>query len=83
MSTVNWLTLPEACDRTKLSESTIDRWIKDGRLISGVHYGGSGRLRRFDAEMLDIAVRFQNDEEAHQQAISAKRRAIFGRKQAN
>lgn len=75
-----WLTLDETCQRTKLSESTLDRWIKDGYLVQGIHYGGSGRLRRFDPQMIDAAVRFQNDPEAHQQAIDAKRRALFGRK---
>lgn len=77
-----WLTLDETCQRAKLSESTIERWIKDGYLVAGIHYGGSGRLRRFDSEMIDVAIRFQCDPEAHQQAIDAKRRAIFGRKRA-
>ncbi len=77
-----WLTQSEVCDRAKISESTIERWIKDGYLVSGIHYGGVGRLRRFDLEMIDAAIRFQCDPEGHQQAIDAKRRAIFGRKRA-
>ncbi|BAU12511.1 hypothetical protein LEP3755_30410 [Leptolyngbya sp. NIES-3755] len=75
-----WLTKAEACDRAKISESTIERWIKNGFLVSCIHYGGKGDLRRFDPEMLDIAVRFQCDPEAHQQVIDAKRRSVFGKK---
>lgn len=75
-----WLTLEEACDRTRLSDSTITRWINDGYLINGIHYGGTGRLRRFDPEMLDAAVRFQDDPEAHTQAINSKRKSLFARK---
>jgi excisionase family DNA binding protein len=78
----NWLTLEEACARTKMSDDTIQRWIKDGYLLPGIHYGGSGRLRRFDPEMLDAAVRFQDDPEAHNQIIVAKRKSLFPRKRA-
>lgn len=78
-----WLTLEEACERTRLSESTMQRWINDGYLVSGIHYGGSGRLRRFDPDMLDVAVRFQDDPEAHQQAITAKRKSLFSRKRVS
>jgi predicted DNA-binding transcriptional regulator AlpA len=82
MSDPYWLTLEEVCDRTKLSESTIDRWIKDTYLVPGIHYGGKGRLRRFDPQMIDLAIRFQDDPKAHEQAIAAKRRELFGRKRA-
>jgi predicted site-specific integrase-resolvase len=77
-----WLTLDETCQRTKLSESTIERWIKDSYLVSGIHYGGKGKLRRFDPDMVDIAVRFQSDPAAHEQAIAAKRKELFSRKRA-
>lgn len=72
-----WLTLEEACDRTRLSESTLQKWIGEGYLLPGIHYGGKGRLRRFDPEMLDIAVRFQEDPQAHNQAINAKRKHLL------
>ncbi|MBD1848403.1 hypothetical protein H6F89_34645 [Cyanobacteria bacterium FACHB-63] len=78
-----WLTKAQACDRAQVSDSTLERWIKDGFLLAGVHYGGNGQLRRFDAEMLDIAIRFQNDPKSHGQAIDLKRRQIFGRKKAS
>lgn len=78
----HWLTTEEATERTKMSASTIQRWINEGYLLAGIHYGGSGRLRRFDPEMLDAAVRFQDDPEAHQQAITAKRKSLFARKRA-
>lgn len=77
-----WLTLEEAVDHTRLSERTLQRWINDKYLEAGIHYGGEGRLRRFDREMLDIAVRFQTDPEAHKQAIAAKRSQLFRRKRA-
>lgn len=75
-----WLTMEEACERTRLSDSTLQRWISDGYLVNGIHYGGTGRLRRFDPEMLDAAVRFQDDPEAHTQAINAKRKRLFAKK---
>ncbi|MBD2079600.1 helix-turn-helix domain-containing protein [Leptolyngbya sp. FACHB-17] len=78
--THTWLTLAETCDRANVSESTIERWIKNGHLRSGIHYGGSGRLRRFDAEMMDAAIRFQDDPQAHEQVIALKRKLLFGRK---
>jgi predicted DNA-binding transcriptional regulator AlpA len=78
----HWLTMEEACIRTRLSESTISRWITDQYLLPGIHYGGSGRLRRFDPEMIDAAVRFQDDPEAHQQAIAIKRKSLFAKKRA-
>ncbi|MBD2078805.1 hypothetical protein [Leptolyngbya sp. FACHB-17] len=78
-----WLTKAQALDRTQVSESTLERWIKDGFLLPGIHYGGKGQLRRFDAEMLDVAIRFQNDLKSHEQAISLKRQQIFGRKKAS
>jgi excisionase family DNA binding protein len=75
-----WLTLEEACERVKVSDRTFLRWINEGFLLPGIHYGGSGRLRRFDAEMLDIAIRFQDDPLAHNEAIVAKRKSLSVKK---
>lgn len=77
-----WLTLAQAAAHTQLSESTLERWVEAKYLRIGIHYGGTGRLRRFDPEMLDAAVRFQHDTEAHEQAIVLKRQQLFGRKKA-
>jgi predicted site-specific integrase-resolvase len=79
---MNWITLEEVCEHTRFSESTVERWIKSAYLLQGIHYGGRGKLRRFDPEMIDAAVRFQEDPQAHEQAITAKRQALFGQKRA-
>jgi hypothetical protein len=72
-----WLTLEQAQQLSQMSDSTLQRWIASQYLIDGIHYAGEGRLRRFDAEMLDLAIRFQNDPEAHEQAIAEKRKQLF------
>lgn len=77
-----WLTLDQAAAHTQLSKDTLERWVESKYLKIGIHYGGSGRLRRFDPEMLDAAVRFQHDAEAHEQAIARKQQQLFGRKRA-
>ncbi len=71
-----WLTLEQACDRAQVSPDTIQRWISTSYLVPTIHYGGDGRLRRFDPEMLDAAVRFQTDADGHAQAIAAKRKSL-------
>jgi hypothetical protein len=75
-----WLTTEEACAHTGYSPDTLDRWIKEKLLEEGTHYGGAGRLRRWNREMLDIAVLYQNDRTAHDAAIAEKRRELFGRR---
>lgn len=71
-----WLTTPEVAKQFKISDNTLDRWIKSKYLINGIHYGGSGKMRRFDAAMMDCAVRFQDDPKAHQLAIEEKRQSL-------
>lgn len=71
-----WLTQQEAIAHAKVSEDTMIRWIKSEYLQAGIHYGGQGKMRRFDREMLDAAIRFQDDPGSHQLVIDAKLKAL-------
>lgn len=71
-----WLTQQEAIAYCKVSEDTLLRWIKADYLQAGIHYGGSGKLRRFDRDMLDAAIRFQDDPESHNLVIQAKLKSL-------
>lgn len=71
-----WLTTNEVLLRLKISLATLNRWLESKYLINGIHYGGSGKMRRYDAVMMDYALRFQDDPKAHQQAIEAKRLSL-------
>ena len=41
------LTVQEFADRGRFGVSTIYEWIRDGRLVEGIHYVKRGRCLRF------------------------------------
>ena len=47
-----WLTMPEACDYLKVSEQTLFRWMRTGK----VSFYKVGKSTRFKKEILDLAV---------------------------
>jgi excisionase family DNA binding protein len=47
-----WLSIPEACDYLKISEQTLFRWMRTGK----VSFYKVGKSTRFKKEILDLAV---------------------------
>ena len=50
-----WLTTKEVCEELKVSESTVYRWVSEGKL-RGYKIGGLRRFKREDVDDLAVPI---------------------------